>query len=151
MKCEHVKHKGLLEMLILCFLLFVLFIIGSLFLHHNIYYVALSVPLVMFIAGCMAYSVRNKMGSYFGYHTSAAERSADAWHFANTYCGQMMMKWSLPVLVVSELLIFIIQADRTVSEGIVFVQMVPFFMIMFQTERAINKNFDRHGNRYESL
>ena len=132
-------------------IMFPFLMIGTLFLNENIYYVAFCLPAIMFIGGLMTYSVRNKKGSVLGFKTGALERNAETWQFANSYCGMKMMKWSVPVLLVSELVMFIVQPNAFTAELMVFLQVIPFFVIMISTERTLNKRYDYYGNLRENL
>ena len=132
-------------------MLFPLLMIGTLFLSENIYYTAFCLPAIMFIGGLMTYSVRNKKGSILGFKTGASERNAETWQFANRYCGMKMMKWSVPVLLISALVMFIVQPSAFIAELMVFLQVIPFFVIMLSTEHTLNKQFDYYGNQREKL
>jgi len=132
-------------------MLFPLLMIGTLFLNENIYYIAFCLPAIMFIGGLMTYSVRDKKGSVLGFKTGASECNAETWQFANRYCGMKMIKWSVPVLLVSEVVMFIVQPNAFTAELMVFLQVIPVFVITLSTEHTLNKRFDYHGNRREDL
>lgn len=131
-------------------ILLFLLTIGRLFLGENIYYLAFCIPVIMFIGGLMTYFVRNKKGSLLGFKTNASERNAETWQYANSYCGMKMMRWSVPVLLVSELVMFIVQPDDFIAHLMLFLQIIPFFVIMLSTESMLNKRFDYYGNRREN-
>ena len=105
-------------------------------LLKNTFMLLAFVPVIMFISGYIvsekiAWQEMPKDNSWqyaisAGYATGASMRSQETWRFANQH--------------------YAYTADLIVLGQIIFVLM-PFFL----TERAINKNFDRHGNRYESL
>ena len=105
-------------------------------LLKNTYMLVAFVPVIMFISGYIASEKiawqempKDNSWQYVispGYATGASMRSQETWRFANQH--------------------YAYTADLIVLGQIIFVLM-PFFL----TERAINKNFDRHGNRYESL
>jgi hypothetical protein len=130
-------------------MLFPLLMIGTWFLNENIYYTAFCIPAIMFIGGLMTYSVRNKKGNILGFKTGTSERNMETWQYANSYCGMKMIKWSVPVLLVSEVVMFIVQPDGFTAELMVFLQIIPYFVITFSTEQTLNKRFDYYGNRRE--
>lgn len=130
-------------------MLFAFLIVGAVFWNQNIYFIAFCIPACIFIGGLVTYLVRHKPGNILGVKTGISERNADTWEFANTYQGIKMMKWSVPLLIVSELVMLIVQPDAFIAELMAFLQIIPLFVISVSTEDALNKTFDYHGNRRE--
>ena len=130
-------------------LIVTLTVICLLFNHENIYLTAFFVPSLMFLSGCMTYSVRNKPDDIAGFRTEASKRNADTWQFANTHYGIMMIKWSIPLLFISELVLFMIQPDAFTAQLMCFLQVIPYLAAWVSTEHAMSRAFDYQGNRRE--
>ena len=76
-------------------------------------------------------------------------RSQETWEFANTYCGKLWKRWSIFMLFFSEIIMFFFQ-QYTWTLGVLFaVQIIMFLSAIYVTENAIDKTFDRQGNRRE--
>lgn len=113
----------------------------------NIYFLGGIAPCGMFLGGYLMYWVRFKYDSILGYRTGAALRNADTWEFANSYSGILWMKWSVPLLVISELILYLWQPSTAAC--IMLLQLIPVLAITPVTEKALAKTFDRQGNRRE--
>lgn len=129
------------------------------FLLDNIFSLLLVLPVLMFVTGKLVSSaavLREKPGdntkAYFwnvGYKTGGSMRSQETWEFANTYYGKLCVRWSMPMLVLSEGIMFLFQRYAW-TLGILFaVQIVLFLSPILVVESAIDKRFDRQGNRRE--
>ena len=116
---------------------------------HNIYFMGAIVPCVMFFCGCMMYRMWLKPNNFAGYRTGMSMRNEDTWQFANRYSGLLWMKWSVPLLAVSESLLYLWQPNAGTAEGLMLLQLIPVVAVIPVTERALNKTFDWHGNRRE--
>ena len=103
----------------------------------------------MFLNGYAAYSVRYEIGSYFGYRAGVSEKNADTWEFANTYSGKLMMKVSIAVLIIMELLMLLIKPDPLMAELMLLPAICSVFIVGVKTEKELNKIFDWQGNRRE--
>ena len=145
-----IDTRGGWIMTFICIILLALLICGVVFFNDNIYFIAFCIPAIMFIGGLLTYSVRYKPGSIRGFKTGASERNADTWEFANRHYGIKMMKWSVPVLAISELAMFLMKPEPFIAELMVFAQAIPIFAMWVSTEHAINKQFDYHGNRRDN-
>lgn len=115
----------------------------------NIYFLGGIVPCVMFLGGYLMYRMRFKINSIAGYRTGASMRNADTWQFANSYSGALWMKWSIPLLLISELVMYLWQPSAGTAECIMLLQLIPVVAIIPVTEKALAKTFDRQGNRRE--
>ena len=130
-------------------------------LLKNTYMLVAFVPVIMFISGYIAFEKiawkekpKDNSWQYVispGYATGASMRSQETWRFANQHCGNWYMRGSVPLLVISELILYFFQHYAYTADLIVLGQMIFVLMPFFLTEHAINKTFDRQGNRYESL
>ena len=110
------------------------------------------IPALMLLFGWLLAAPGNTVGKpnhLFGYRTKASMRSQETWEFANTYYGKLCMRWSMPMLVLSEGIMFLFQRYAW-TLGILFaVQIVLFLSPILVVESAIDKRFDRQGNRRE--
>ena len=127
----------------------ILIFAGIQFFRTNIYYMGFLVPALMFIAGYSAYSVRYEIGSSFGYQAGVASKNANTWEFANTYSGKLLMKMSIAVLIIMELLMILIKPDPLTAELMLLPAAIPFLIVWIKTEKELNKTFDWQGNRRE--
>ncbi len=135
--------------LILCGMVLALLVVGLIKLETNIYYLGFVVPASMFVAGYAIYSVRHNRNHICGFMTGASTRNEETWEVANSYCGRTMMKWSVVLLFVVEMVMLLMKPTPFFAEMIMLAMLIPFFIIMAKTERLLNKTFDRHGNRKE--
>ena len=71
----------------------------------------------------------------------------DTWQFANRHCGLLWLKCSVPLLIISELVLYLWQPDAGTAEWFMLLQLIPVVSPLYFTERALNKTFDWHGNR----
>ena len=119
--------------------------------------IVMIVPLLLFINGLnMAKRVAlkpmpkdNSVQLFInqGYKTGGSMRSQAAWEFANKYCGNLYIRFGVIALVLGELLLLILPDNRLVLELIVGGQTIFAVLPLGLTEKAIEQNFDRQGNR----
>ena len=126
-------------------------LVGLMLNPHNIYYMAFIVPAIMFLAGYIMHEVRIFPNCVFGYKTGMSMKNQDTWDFANRYSGMLWMKWSVPLLVISELIMFLLKPSPAIAEGMILIQLIPVLAVIPFTEKALNKTFDWQGNRREIL
>lgn len=82
-----------------------------------------------------------------GYKTGGSMRSQAAWEFANKHCGNLYIRFGVIALVLGELLLLILPDNRLVPEFIMGGQIIFALLPLGLTEKAIEQNFDRQGNR----
>ena len=82
-----------------------------------------------------------------GYKTGGSMRSQAAREFANKHCGNLYICFGVIALVLGELLLLILPDNRLVPELIVGGQTIFAVLPLGLTEKAIEQNFDRQGNR----
>ena len=87
----------------------------------------------------------------YGYRTSMSMKNSDTWTFAHHYCGKLLHRWGIIVLLVSIVaMCFLIGKDidtiGKIGAIICFVQMIPLIGVIFPTERALRRTFDKNGN-----
>lgn len=56
------------------------------------------------------------------------------------------MKWSIPLLLISELVMYLWQPSAGTAECIMLLQLIPVLAVIPVTEKALAKTFDRQGN-----
>jgi len=88
----------------------------------------------------------------FGYRTNKSMKNKDTWIFAHNYCGKLWRVIGLIMLIVSVIaMIFILGKNIIVISifgGILCgIQIIFMVLPIFFTERALEINFDTHGNR----
>ena len=79
-----------------------------------------------------------------GYKTGGSMRSQATWEYANKHCGNLYMRFAVITLLLGALAVLILQ-DK--AEGVMLVQIVFTVLPLGLTEKAIEQNFDRQGNR----
>lgn len=115
----------------------------------------LLIPFTMIGFGRLFLSAAPKEINFvYGYRTPMSMKNRNTWEFAHKYCGKIWYRWGLvlfPVSVISMLLV-IGEAEDTVGAigGVLCgIQMIPLIGTIFLVERALKKEFDADGNRYE--
>lgn len=124
---------------------------------QSMYMLMAAIPVMMFVIG---YILSEKVAEeeppqdntpqYFlhpGYKTGGSMRSKQTWKFANRYYGGWCMRWSVPALFAGELLFCFLQHVPHIEQMIVAGQVVLVVLPLFLTERAIDRTFDRNGER----
>ena len=117
----------------------------------NIYYMAFLLPAIMFLFGCIMYEMKMFPNGIFGYKTEMSIKNQDTWDFANQYSGKLWMMWSIPLLIISEVAMFLLKPSPAAAESMMLFQMIPLAAVLLCTEKALKKTFDRQGNRRELL
>ncbi len=111
------------------------------------------IPLIMVMFGIVFSKTAPKnINMLFGYRTERSMINEDTWKFAHRHIGRTWLIVGIPMLVLSALaLILAIGAGETVvtavGTGLSIVQMVVLIASIFPTERALEKTFDKNGNR----
>ena len=82
-----------------------------------------------------------------GYITGGSMRSQATWEFANKHCGNLYMRFGVITLVLGELLLLILPDNRLVPELIMGGQIIFAVLPFGLTEKAVEQNFDRQGNK----
>lgn len=93
-----------------------------------------------------------EINSIFGYRTSMSMINKETWIFAHNYCGKLWYKCGmilLPIIIVSMLCVLGKNNDvvGTVGGIVCFIQMIPLAGVIIPTEKALNRTFDKNGNR----
>lgn len=88
----------------------------------------------------------------YGYRTSRSMASQDAWDFAHRFFGRRCRKmgWWLVLPSAAAMLPLLGKSEDAIgTAGIVLIsiQLAVFFAPIVSTERALARNFDKHGAR----
>ena len=96
--------------------------------------------------------VPHRINGVLGYRTSMSMINNDTWIFAHQYCGKLWFRWGIILLPVSIIaMCFVIGKDidtiGNIGGTICFLQIIPLIGVIFPTERALKKTFDKNGKR----
>lgn len=92
------------------------------------------------------------INSLYGYRTTMSMKNGDTWTFAHQTIGLLAQKSGVPVLVGSLILLYALRfvpGYAATSMVVLFLQIGWIFVLLFLTERALHKRFDKDGNRLE--
>lgn len=97
-------------------------------------------------------SAPKEINVIFGYRTTMSMKNKDTWMFAHNYCGKLWYKGGLILLPITTILmLLVIGKTQTVigtTGGIICaIQMLPLIGVIFPTEMALKRTFDKNGNR----
>lgn len=119
--------------------------------------IVMIVPVLLFVSGyymvkrvAVKEMPQDNTLSYFisqGYKTGGSMRSQATWEFANKHCGNLYMRFGVISFALGLLLLLILPDHRLVPELIVGGQSVFAVLPFGLTEKSIEQNFDRQGNR----
>ncbi len=113
----------------------------------------LLIPIIMIVFGRkFMKAAPKKINFLFGYRTAMSMKNEDTWSFAHKHFGR---NWYiigivlLPVSLVTMLFVLGKTKDLVGNTGTIlsFVQLFTLLAAIIPTERALKKNFDKHGNR----
>lgn len=110
-------------------------------------------PVIMIIMGLLFRKAGPKKINYiYGYRTTMSMKNRDTWEYAHRYCGRLSLYLGLIMLTPSAVpMLFLIgkgiELIGIVGIVICFVDMIPLFAVIFQTERELKRVFDENGNR----
>lgn len=112
------------------------------------------IPCAMLIFGAYYTKKNTDKINYLGYKTTQSMKSDDTWHFAHRYCGKLWLKLGKIVLAISAVVMLIslrsnMEMVSYIGEVLVVLQTVTLLVSMIPVERALRRQFDRHGNRRE--
>ena len=116
---------------------------------------ALLLPLSMVIFG--TWFMRRppkKISVNFGYRTARSMKNKDTWDFAHRHIGRLWRGWGWATMAVSLLIMYLVRHGGQATVGyvglfLVCVQLIPFIGSILSTERALQRTFDRSGQRIE--
>ena len=118
-------------------------------------FTAILCPMIMIIMGILfRKSGPKKINYIYGYRTAMSMKNRDTWEFAHRYCGRVSLYIGLIMLIPSAVPMLFVIGNSKLSGiiGIVicFIDMIPLFVTIALTEKALNKTFDENGNRRNS-
>lgn len=111
------------------------------------------VPLIMTIFGVI---IKNhppkKINGIYGYRTSSSMKNNETWEFANTLCAVIWKKVGIIMIIATLVVTFISfnfsdSVQWIICAITVSIQTAVLIVTIFPVEKALNKNFDKDGNR----
>ena len=110
-------------------------------------------PAIMILFGSMFMkSAPKKINYIFGYRTDMSMKNRDTWEFAHKYIGRLWFRLGfllIPITVIP--LLFVIGNSENVvgTVGLIvsFINTVVLIVPIFFTEKALNRVFNKDGNR----
>ena len=113
----------------------------------------LLIPTVMVVFGLIFKRKAPKdINVVFGYRTERSMKNEDTWQFAHRHIGRTWLFVGIPMLILS--LVAMVLCVETgeivvtaVGAGLSMAQLVVLIVSIFPTERALDKTFDKNGNR----
>ena len=112
-------------------------------------------PAIMILFGAVFTKTAPKKINYiFGYRTDMSMKNRDTWAFAHKYFGKLWFRLGLlliPITVIPMLFVINNTENVVAAVGLIvsFVNTVTLIVPIFFTEKALNKAFDKDGNRKE--
>lgn len=110
-------------------------------------------PAIMLVMGRYFMKTAPKEINYiFGYRTNMSMKNKDTWEFAHKYIGKLWFRfgWILvPITIIPMLFVLGKSEDTigTVGAIVVAIDLIILISVIFPTEMALKKNFDKDGNR----
>ena len=110
-------------------------------------------PAIMILFGADSTKVAPKRINYiFGYRTELSMKNRDTWEFAHKYIGKLWFRLGLlliPITVIPMMFVIGNSENVVATVGLIvsFVNTVTLIIPIFFTEKALNKAFDKDGNR----
>lgn len=89
-----------------------------------------------------------EVNDIYGYRTAMSMKNRDTWDFAHRLCGRLWFRSGLVSGIVSAVLMLVFaRYDETLSLILVFSQIGLLFLLILPVEAALNRHFDKDGNR----
>jgi len=110
-------------------------------------------PTVMILFGAMFMkSAPKKINYIFGYRTELSMKNRDTWEFAHKHIGKLWFRLGfllIPITVIPMLFVIGNSENVVATVGLIvsFLNTVALIIPIFFTEKALNKTFDKDGNR----
>lgn len=111
----------------------------------------LLIPVIMLVSGYFMYKHPPKINRARGFRTTRSMKSEETWLFANTLCGKLWLKVSVPVLFISVIAqLPFIHADKDTFGNLTLiiemVQIMIMLILVFIVEKKLKANFDDEGH-----
>lgn len=113
----------------------------------------LLIPFAMLFFGWLfRHHAPKEVNSWYGYRTLMSTKNQDTWQFAQQYFAKCWRTAGWVTLIPSLIIPFFYlgkPVDKIGTYGgiLCFVQMVPMFISIFLTEKALRKTFHKDGIR----
>lgn len=113
----------------------------------------LLIPLLMTGLGRLfLFHAPREINVIFGYRTKMSMKNKETWEFAHHYCGRIWFTYGIILLFLTLIIMFVSygKAEDTVETyGIILciLQLIGLIGVIYPTERALRKKFDKDGNR----
>ena len=110
-------------------------------------------PVVMILFGTMFMkSAPKKINYIFGYRTDMSMKNRDTWEFAHKYIGKLWFRFGLLLIPITVIpMLFVISKTENIvgTVGLIvgFINTIVLIVPIFFTEKALNRTFDKDGNR----
>ena len=110
-------------------------------------------PAIMIMFGAVfAKTAPKKINYIFGYRTDMSMKNRDTWEFAHKYIGKLWFRLGLLLIPITMIpMLFVIGRTENIvgAVGLVvsFINTVALIVPIFFTEKALNRTFDKDGNR----
>lgn len=93
-----------------------------------------------------------KVNWLYGYRTTMSMKNEDTWEFAHRYAGKIWVVSGWATLLITLLVMLAIsgQSPGTITRLVGYIsllQCIPLVAVILPTELALNKTFDKNGNR----
>lgn len=93
-----------------------------------------------------------RINPIFGYRTAMSMKNEDTWAFAHREIGRLWMKWGLIAAAAAVVLMlpFFGRSEEAIGAAGVFIclfELVPLIGCVVPVENALNRTFDKDGNR----
>lgn len=92
------------------------------------------------------------INSIYGYRTKMSSLNQETWDFAHRYVGKVILFSGIVTLIISLAVLVAFRhtgAYDTIVVVLMFVQIIPFVLVIPPTERALHYTFDKDGKRKE--
>ncbi len=108
-------------------------------------------PLTMLLIGLFIWRFPAEYKSMFGYHSTAAERSPEAWAAAQVYFGIRMVIAQIPVIVIMVVswvitcVVMKLSEDAVAAVAMVLtaIPIIVVFIVVGMTERMLKNHFGK--------
>lgn len=113
----------------------------------------LLIPAIMITFGLVfKRSAPKEINYIFGYRTDMSMKNKDTWEFAHKYIGKLWFCLGLLLIPITVIpMLFVVGGSEgvvgTVGLVVNFVNVIVLIAPIIPTERALNKTFDKDGNR----
>ena len=110
-------------------------------------------PAIMILFGAVFTKTAPKKINYiFGYRTDMSMKNRETWEFAHKHIGKLWFRLGLlliPITVIPMLFVIGNSENVVATVGLIvsFINTVTLIIPIFFTEKALNKAFDKDGNR----